>query len=121
MLIYLGDIAEGMALLDEAMVAIEAGELSPLAAGDAYCTVIDACAELFDLERCRAWTDSFVRWCDTQQELVLYRGHCFLHRAEVLELLGAWPEALVAGAARVRSARRTRQPECARRCVRDRG
>ena len=64
-------------------------------AGDAYCTVIDACAELFDLGRCRAWTDSFVRWCDTQQELVLYRGHCFLHRAEVLELLGAWPEALV--------------------------
>ena len=57
MLIYLGEIAEGMALLDEAMVSIEAGELSPLATGDAYCTVIDACAELFDLGRCRAWTD----------------------------------------------------------------
>jgi DNA-binding NarL/FixJ family response regulator len=95
MLIYLGDITEGLALLDEAMVAIEAGELSPLAAGDAYCTVIDACSELFDLSRCRAWTESFVGWCDAQQELVLYRGHCFLHRAEVLELLGAWPEALV--------------------------
>ena len=95
MLIYLGDIAEGLALLDEAMVAIEAGELSPLATGDAYCSVIDACSELSDLGRCRAWTESFVRWCDTQQELVLYRGHCFLHRAEVLELLGAWPEALV--------------------------
>ncbi len=95
MLIYLGEIAEGMALLDEAMVSIEAGELSPIATGDAYCTVIDACAELFDLARCRAWTESFIRWCDTQQELVLYRGHCFLHRAEVLELLGAWPEALV--------------------------
>jgi DNA-binding NarL/FixJ family response regulator len=95
MLIYLGDIAEGLALLDEAMVAIEAGELSPLATGDAYCTVIDACAELFDLGRCRAWTESMTRWCDTQQELVLYRGHCFLHRAEVLELLGAWPAALV--------------------------
>jgi DNA-binding CsgD family transcriptional regulator len=95
MLIYLGEIAEGMALLDEAMVAIEVGELSPLATGDAYCTVIDACAELLDLGRCRAWTDSFTRWCDTQQGLVLYRGHCFLHRAEVLGLLGAWPEALV--------------------------
>lgn len=95
MLIYLGDIAEGMALLDEAMVSIEAGELSPLATGDAYCTVIDACSELLDLGRCRSWTESFVCWCDTQQELVLYRGHCFLHRAEVLELLGAWPEALV--------------------------
>ncbi len=94
MLIYLGEIAEGMALLDEAMASIEARELSPIATGDAYCTVIDACAELFDLGRCRAWTESFARWCDTQQELVLYRGHCFLHRAEMLELSGAWPEAL---------------------------
>jgi DNA-binding NarL/FixJ family response regulator len=94
MLIYLGDVADGMALLDEAMVAIEARELSPLATGDAYCTVIDACWELFDVGRCRAWVDSFVRWCDTQQELVLYRGHCFLHRAEILGLLGMWSEAL---------------------------
>jgi DNA-binding CsgD family transcriptional regulator len=95
MLIYLGEIGDGMALLDEAMVSIEARELSPFATGDAYCTVIDACSELFDLGRCRSWTESFTRWCDTQQELVLYRGHCFLHRAEMLELLGAWPEALV--------------------------
>ena len=94
MLIYLGEIGEGMALLDEAMVSIEARELSPFATGDAYCTVIDACSELFDLGRCRSWTESFTRWCDTQQELVLYRGHCFLHRAEMLELLGAWSEAL---------------------------
>ena len=94
MLIYLGDLAEGMALLDGAMVSIEAGDLSPLATGDAYCTVIDACSELYDLERCRSWTDSFTRWCATQQELVLYRGHCFLHTAEVLGHLGRWPEAL---------------------------
>lgn len=95
MLIYLGEVGEGMALLDEAVVAIEAGELRPLAAGDAFCTVIDAGAELLDLRRCRAWTESFVRWCDGQQELVLYRGHCFLHRAEVLGMLGRWREALV--------------------------
>jgi DNA-binding CsgD family transcriptional regulator len=94
MLIYLGELNAGIGLLDEAMVSIEAGELSPMATGDAYCTVIDACAELFDLARCRAWTDSFGRWCDTQQELVLYRGHCFLHRAEILGLLGDWPGAL---------------------------
>jgi DNA-binding NarL/FixJ family response regulator len=94
MLVYLGEIAEGMALLDEAMVSIEARELSPISTGDAYCTVIDACAELFDLGRCRSWTDSFGRWCDTQQDLVLYRGHCFLHRAEVISVVGTWPEAL---------------------------
>ena len=40
--------------------SIEAGELSPLAPGDAYCTVIDACAELFDLGRCRV-VDRLVR------------------------------------------------------------
>ncbi len=95
MRIYLGEIIQGTALLDEAVVSIEAGELSPLAAGDAYCMVIDACAELFDFGRCRRWTESFVRWCDAQQELVLYRGHCFLHRAEVLCLLGSWTDALV--------------------------
>jgi DNA-binding CsgD family transcriptional regulator len=96
MLIYMGEIAEGLALLDEAIVSIEADELPALVTGDAYCSVIDACWELFDVARCRAWTDSFERWCDTQQELVLYRGHCFLHRAELLGLLGAWSEALVA-------------------------
>jgi DNA-binding NarL/FixJ family response regulator len=95
MLIYLGDIAEGMTLLDEAMASIEARELTPFATGDAYCTVIDACAELLDVSRTRAWTESFTRWCDTQQELVLYRGHCFLHRAEVFGWLGDWPRALV--------------------------
>jgi len=94
MLVYLGELSEGMALLDEAMVSIEAGELSTLAAGDGYCTVIDACAELFDLARWRSWTESFTRWCDGEQELVLYRGHCFLHRAEVLGLLGQWGDAL---------------------------
>lgn len=94
MLIYLGDVAEGMTRLDECIVSIEAGELGMLSTGDAYCTVIDACAELFDLARCRAWTTSFVQWCDGQQELVLYRGHCFLHRAEVLGLLGTWDDAL---------------------------
>ncbi len=94
MTIYLGDVADGMALLDEAMTSIEAGELSTVATGNAYCTVIDACAELSDVGRCRSWTASMLRWCDTQQELVLYRGHCFIHSAEVLRVLGRWVDAL---------------------------
>jgi DNA-binding CsgD family transcriptional regulator len=95
MMIYLGEVVAGISLLDEAMVSIEAHELTPFWTGDAYCTVIDACAELFDVARCRSWTESFLRWCDSQQDLVLYRGHCFLHRAEMLALHGAWPEALI--------------------------
>jgi DNA-binding CsgD family transcriptional regulator len=91
-LIYLGEIAAGLSLLDEAMVSVEAREIPPMAVGDAYCTVIDACHELFDVRRCEQWTDSFTRWCDDQQGLVLYRGHCLLHRAELLMLHGAWSD-----------------------------
>ena len=35
-----------------------------------------------------------LRWCDTHQELVLYRGHCFVHVAQVLRVQGRWTEAL---------------------------
>jgi DNA-binding CsgD family transcriptional regulator len=91
-LIYLGDVAEGVALLDEGIVAVEAGEVSPINTGDAYCTVIDGCHELFDLRRCHAWAASFTRWCDTQPELVLYRGQCLLHRADVMLLRGEWQD-----------------------------
>ncbi len=91
-LIYLGEIAEGLALLDEAMVSVEAREIPPMAVGDAYCTAIDACYELFDIRRCEQWTDSFTSWCDAQHGLVLYQGHCLLHRAELLMLHGAWSD-----------------------------
>ena len=93
-LIYLGEIAEGLALLDEAMVSVEAREIPPMAVGDAYCTAIDACYELFDIRRCEQWTDSFTRWCDAQSGLVLYQGHCLLHRAELLMLRGDWSDAV---------------------------
>jgi DNA-binding NarL/FixJ family response regulator len=94
MLIYLGAIAEGMALLDEAMISVEAREISPIAVGDAYCTVIDACTEIFDMSRCRAWTDSFSRWCDEHPDLVLYRGNCLLHSAQVMHVHGDWSDAV---------------------------
>lgn len=92
-LIYSGELEGGLALLDEVMISVEAREISPVAIGDAYCTVIDACNELFDLHRCETWTASFTRWCDKNPDVVLYRGQCLLHRAELLLLHGAWAEA----------------------------
>lgn len=93
-LIYLGEIAKGVALLDEGMVSVGASEVSPIAVGDAYCTVIDGCHEVFDVRRTREWTTALSRWCEAQPQLVLYRGLCFMHRAEVMQLHGDWSDAL---------------------------
>ena len=93
-LIYSGRVDEGVALLDEAMVSVGADEVSPIAVGDAYCTAIEGVRELFDLRRAQAWTAALSRWCDTQPELVVYRGQCLVHRAELMQLHGAWSDAL---------------------------
>ncbi|HEX6030597.1 MAG TPA: hypothetical protein VFY90_04130, partial [Tepidiformaceae bacterium] len=93
-LIRLGRVREGVALLDEAMVAAMAGDVSPMIAGDAYCTVLEACQEIFDLRRAYEWTMSLARWCAAQPDLVRYRGECLLYRAEVMQLRGKWDEAV---------------------------
>ncbi len=92
-LIRLGRIAEGVALLDEAMASVVAGEVTPLVAGDVYCSVLEGCQETFDLRRAYEWTASLAQWCATQPGLVRYRGECLQYRAEVLQLRGQWNDA----------------------------
>ena len=93
-LISQGDAARGVALLDEIMVAVTSGEVSPVIAGVVYCSVISACHDLFDLRRAREWTEALTRWCSEQPDLVLYQGQCLVRRSELLRLRGAWTEAM---------------------------
>jgi DNA-binding CsgD family transcriptional regulator len=93
-LIRLGLAGEGMTVLDEVMVAVTTGEVSPLLVGHAYCGVLEACWEVFDLHRAREWTAALTRWCEGQPDLVPYRGPCLVHRVELMRLRGDWEDAL---------------------------
>jgi DNA-binding CsgD family transcriptional regulator len=89
-----GRVREGLALLDEAMVAASAGELSPIATGIVYCGVILACQEVYELRRAQEWTAALTSWCAEQPEMVAFTGRCLIHRADIMEVRGAWEEAL---------------------------
>jgi DNA-binding CsgD family transcriptional regulator len=93
-LIEQGEVARGLALLDEAMLAVAAGGLSPVITGLTYCSVIEGCQQAYALSRAGEWTDALTAWCAAQPEMVAFSGVCLAHRAEVLQLRGAWHDAL---------------------------
>src|SRR5262245_27796971 len=89
-----GQIATGLSLLDEVVVAVATGELSSLVTGMMYCSVIMACQEVYAVGRAREWTAALSRWCDEHPDIVAFTGVCRVHRAEIMQLGGAWQEAI---------------------------
>ena len=93
-LVLLGRTREGLRLIDEVMVSVTAGELSPIVTGLIYCNTIAFCQSVYQVRRARDWTAALTRWCEEQPEMVAHSGVCLVHRAEIMQLEGAWPNAL---------------------------
>jgi DNA-binding CsgD family transcriptional regulator len=105
-LINQGRVEEGLRLVDDVLVVASAGELSPIVTGIVYCNTISFCRSVYQLDYARVWTQALTRWCEGQPEMVAHNGLCLVHRAEIMQLEGAWADAL--GEAQLASERFTR-------------
>jgi DNA-binding CsgD family transcriptional regulator len=59
-----------------------------------YCSVIEACRQVYALSRAREWTFALSSWCEQQSGTVAFTGTCLVHRAEILQFNGAWSDAM---------------------------
>jgi ATP/maltotriose-dependent transcriptional regulator MalT len=91
-LIDSGDVAEGMAHLDEAMLSGIEGRLSQYATGKIYCSLISACEQLGDVRRASEWTDATLRWSE-KHPMAMWPGICRVHHASLLRQRGDWAAA----------------------------
>jgi DNA-binding CsgD family transcriptional regulator len=90
----LGRSAEAVAGYDELMLLVTRGRVAPQVMGMAYCSVIAYSMSRFDLGRAAEWTRALTSWCRSQAGMVPYQGQCLVHRAEILQLRGAWEDAI---------------------------
>ena len=93
-LMYSGSVSTALALLDEAMVEVLSGQVTPVFAGQVYCSSIEACQEIADYGRVAEWTAALSRWCEAQPGLLAFTGQCAVHRGQVMRVRGAFEQAL---------------------------
>ena len=91
-LVAIGRVADGLALIDDAMTFASAGQLTPMTAGRTYCNMMTTCDRLGDYGRAAEWHDAAHSWSEPHAESV-FPGLCRVHHAGILRLRGALTEA----------------------------
>jgi tetratricopeptide (TPR) repeat protein len=91
-LVTIGRVADGLALIDDAMTFASAGQLTPMTAGRTYCNMITTCDRLGDYGRAAEWHDAAHTWSEPHADSV-FPGLCRVHHAGILRLRGALGEA----------------------------
>ena len=89
-LINMGQVADGLRLVDEMFVVATEGQLSPVVTGIVYCNTIAYCVDGYAFDHARVWTDALTRWCEGQPQMEEHFGFCLVHRAELHHLSGSW-------------------------------
>ena len=97
--IMIGEAEAGLTQLDEVMVAVTAGEISPIPSGIVYCAVLQSCRLAFDLRRAEEWTRALDHWCRARPDMIAFSGQCQAQRAALFILHGAWGDAVAAAQA----------------------
>jgi DNA-binding CsgD family transcriptional regulator len=92
-LLRVSRVAEGIARLDESMVTVLEGRLTPELAGNLYCNTIAACYEVGDVSRMARWTELAMQWVGSLPAAVLFGGICRVHQTQLLVLRGEWGRA----------------------------
>lgn len=88
-----GDVAEGMALLDEAVAAAAAGLLGdPWAEGEVLCSLFHACEMTVDYVRAESWLAVVDAYVDRTRELPI-AAICRMHYGGLLTAAGRWDRA----------------------------
>lgn len=96
-LLRTGQVADGLALIDEAMVDVIDGRMAPFNQWTLFCFTLDACHEVGDFGRMSHWTSHTEAWLASRPGADSLRpgfdASCAVHRAQLHLLHGAWEEA----------------------------
>jgi class 3 adenylate cyclase len=91
-LVATGDVANGLALMDQAMLAAMAGDVTPMVVGRSYCNMLAVCEQTGDIRRAGQWSEAADRWC-AENDHGPYPGVCRIFKAELLWHKGEWVRA----------------------------